>query len=260
MSGQWLPFLNFQVDHMTLLVQPAMYNVSYVIFRTIFGASRGDIVYEKRKEWIKGQEVSMTYAVRIGRSNVGGASFQNTIFALVQPSEPQTQSSHVREMLRGHNASAHWQHVALRTSDLLAFHEYALEHGVNFITSIFKDEAEDLIQVFSGECYLPNAKPSGLFFEFIQRNPSPALLKRLEERNRESWFRDRTFLGLYSEKEREYQSGKVTPFIDHELFIRLQSMLASKKLWEITEEDIRSAERTMVEYARKTRAKMAKAA
>lgn len=257
MSNERLSFHNFQVDHMTLLLEPEMYSVAYVIFRTIFGVSKDDIVYEKRKEWVKGQEVSMTYAVRIGRNAVGDASLQNTIIAVVQPSEPQTRPSHVRDMLRSHNASAHWQHIALRTSDLLVFHQFALDHGVNFITPILRDENEDLIQVFSGEWYLPRAKPSGLFFEFIQRNPSPALLKRLEERNRESWFRDKTFLGLYGEKEREYQSGKVTSFIDHELFSRLQSMLASKKLWEITEGDVHSAEKIMLEYARAKTVKVA---
>ena len=57
-----------------------------------------------------------------------------------------------------------------------------------------------------------------MFFEFLQRNPSKELLQKLADRNRESWFNDKTFLGLYGEKEAEYQSGKVKPFIDFELF------------------------------------------
>ncbi len=244
-------FLNFQVDHMTLLVKPRMYNIAYIIFKTIFGVSSQDVIYEKRKEWVKGQgEASMTFAVRIGQGFVGDSTMQNTIIALVQPSEPKTQSSHVRDMLEGHSATAHWQHIALRTSDLLAFHKYALDRGVNFITPILKDEDEDVIQVFSGEWYLSDEKPSGMFFEFVQRNPSPALLKKIEEHNRESWFRDKTFLGLYGEKEKEYRSGKVTPFFDHELIELLLSKYGSKNVWEITDNDIQKADEIMLEYAK----------
>lgn len=246
------PFCNFQVDHMTLLVDPRLYPASYAIFRIVFGAGPKEILYEKRKEWVKGQgEASMTYAVRIGQ-NAGKSSFlNNTIVAVVQPSEPEGQPSHVREMLAKHMAAAHWQHIALRTPDLLAFHQYARERGVNFITPILKDQNEDLIQVFSGEWYLPGGSPSGLFFEFVQRNPTPSLLKKLQERNRQSWFRDRTFLGLYGEKEKEYLGGRVTPFIDHELLTQIQSKIAPKKLWEIKEEEIKAIERLMLAYASK---------
>ncbi len=236
---------------MTLLVAPEMYNVSHIIFRVIFGVDKSDVLYEKRKEWIKGQgEVSMTYAARIGQNISEDSKLQNSIIAVVQPSEPATLPSHVRTMLNDHRAAAHWQHIALRTPDLIAFHQYALERGVNFITPILKDADEDLIQVFSGEWFFPGSEPSGVFFEFVQRNPTPALIKKLEERNRESWFRDKTFLGLYSEKEKEYQSGKVASLIDSELFNKLYAQLKSKKLWEITEEDIKRAETTMLEYAR----------
>ncbi|MBI3591125.1 MAG: hypothetical protein HY094_07120 [Candidatus Melainabacteria bacterium] len=246
-----LPFQNFQVDHMTLLVKPKMYNIVYLIFRIIFGVSREDIIYEKRKEWAKGKgEVSMTFAVRIGKGLTGNASVQNTIIALVQPSEPNTQPSHVREMLDSHSASAHWQHIALRTPDLLSFHQFALEHGVNFITPILKDDDEDLIQVFSGEWYLPGDKPSGMFFEFVQRDPSEALLKKLEEHNRESWFRDKTFLGLYGEKEKEYQSGIVIPFLDHKLSEKLLAKYGSKHVWEISEDDLKAAKKIMIEHAK----------
>ncbi|MBI4054582.1 MAG: hypothetical protein HY402_00455 [Elusimicrobia bacterium] len=254
-SGHRPAFLNFQVDHMTLLLDPKMYNVSYAIFRTLFGAGQEDILYEKRKEWAKGKgETSMTFAVRIGADQASAqqaAALRQTIVAVVQPSEPESQPSHVRDMLEGHSASAHWQHIALRTSDLLAFHQYALQRGINFITPILKDADEDLIQTFSGEWFFPGAGPSGLFFEFVQRNPNPNLLKKLEERNKETWFRDRTFLGLYAEKEKEYRSGTVTPFLDPRLFEKLQSRLASKKLWEIGEEDLRWAEGEMQEYARR---------
>lgn len=247
-------FLNFQVDHMTLLVAPELYPAAYVLFRTVFGVSKADILYEKRRAWNKGgPTVSMTFAVRIGQGTVGGPALQNTLIAVVQPSEPATQPSHVREMLNKHHASAHWQHIALRTSDLLAFHKHASELGVNFITPILKDDDDDLIQVFSGEWYLPGAKPSGLFFEYVQREPTRSLIKRLEEHNRESFFRDKTFLGLYGEKEREYQSGKVTPFIDHALFEELMAGLKGKHVWEITESDLAAAARIMRAYAKAKR-------
>ena len=243
-------FLNFQVDHMTLHVDPKMYNAAYIIFRTIFGVSKEDVIYEKRKEWVKGiGDESMTFAVKIGQGTIGSPSLTNTIIAVVQPSEPETITSHSRDLLKMHNTSVHLQHIALRTNDLLAFHKFAIEHGVNFITPILKDEDEDVIQVFSGEWFLPNEKPSAMFFEFVQRNPTPELLKKLAEHNRESWFRDKTFLGLYEEKERENQNGKVTPFIDHELFTQIQNKVKNKKLWEVTEEDVMSSEKLMTNYA-----------
>ncbi|MBI4370164.1 MAG: hypothetical protein HY547_08050 [Elusimicrobia bacterium] len=243
-------FLNFQVDHMTLLVDPAMYNVSYAIFRIIFGVEPEGILYEKRKEWVKGQgEVSMTYAARIGESSGGSRKLHHAIVAVVQPSEPASQSSHVRTMLSDHRASAHWQHIALRTPNLLAFHQYASERGVNFITPVLKDADEDLIQVFSGEWYLPGSLPSGLFFEFVERNPTPALIKKLEERNRESWFRDKVFLGLYGEKEGEYQRGRVAPFIDADLFDEIRRYLESKKVWKISHSDLSAVEEMMISHA-----------
>jgi len=237
---------------MTLLVDPEFYNVTYLIFRVVFGVAPEDVLYEKRKEWRPGEgEASMTFAARIGRGPVGGAALQNTIIAVVQPSEPKDQPSHVRRMLQDHSAAAHWQHIALRTPDLMAFHRYAAERGVNFITPILKDADEDLIQVFSGEWFIPERKPSGMFFEFVQRDPTEAMIKKLEEHNRESWFRDQTFLGLYGEKEKEYRSGKVTPFMDGDLLARLHKAVRARKVWEIGDEDVAAAEKLMLDYARK---------
>lgn len=245
-------FCNFQVDHMTLLLQPQLYNVAYVLFRVVFGVPPEEILYEKRKAWKPGtQEDSMTYAVRIGQGASKMEEMNNTVIAVVQPSEPKSMSSHVREMLNSHKAAAHWQHIALRTDDLLAFHEHAKALGINFITPILKDDGEDLIQVFSGEWFFPEISPSGMFFEFLQRNPTPELMKKIEEHNRESWFRDETFLGLYGEKEKEYQSGNVTPFIDFKLFQALYERVGNKKMWEIGDKDIQEAETVMREYAKK---------
>lgn len=243
-------FLNFKVDHMTLLVQPDLYNVSYLIFRTIFGCEPEHVVYEKRKEWVAGEgDQSLTFAMQVGEGVDLAPELQTTMIAVVQPSEPANQPSHVREMLDGHRAAAHWQHIALRTPDLLAFHAHATARGVNFITPILRDESEDVIQVFSGEWYFPGSPASGMFFEFLQRNPSEELLQKMADRNRESWFNDKTFLGLYGEKEQEYQSGRVTPFLDEELFDQLRAIVAKKKMWEISEADIERAEQTMLEYA-----------
>lgn len=246
-------FLNFRVDHMTLLLQPALYNVAYVLFKTVFGVGPDDLLYDKRREWVKGEgEQSMTYAVRLG-SGADDPKLTNTIIAVVQPSEPAGQPSHVRTMLDSHEAAAHWQHIALRTPDLLAFHQHALERGVNFITPILKDDEENLIQVFSGEWYFPGTKPSGMFFEFLQRDPSDQTVERLNDQNRK-WFRDETFLGLYVEKEREYQSGRVTPFVDDALFRLLHERFGAKKIWEIDAAALSAAEALMMEHARSTRA------
>lgn len=249
-------YLNFKVDHMTLLVQPELYNVAYLIFRTIFGCTPEHMLYEKRKEWVKGQgEESLTFAMQVGHGGEYNEKLDNTMIAVVQPSEPKTQPSHVREMLDGHKAAAHWQHIALRTPDLMSFHRHAIERGVNFITPILRDESDDVIQIFSGEWFFPGSPASGMFFEFLQRNPSAALLQKLADHNRESWFNDKTFLGLYGEKEAEYQSGKVTPFIDDALFEKLYALVKTKKVWEITESIIQSAEDAMKDYGRKRMSK-----
>ncbi len=244
------PFLNFKVDHMTLLVAPEMYNVSYLIFRNILGCEPEHMLYEKRKEWVEGDgEESLTFAMQVGHGPEANPELENTMIAVVQPSEPQSMSSHVRDMLGQHSAAAHWQHIALRTPDLLAFHKHAEERGVNFITPVLRDESDDVIQVFTGEWFFPGSGPSAMFFEFLQRNPSDELIQKLADRNRESWFNDKTFLGLYGEKESEYQKKDVTPFLDHKLFNQLAELVTGKKLWEITEKDVETAENVMKEYA-----------
>lgn len=246
------PFQNFQVDHMTLLLQPQLYNVAYVIFQVIFGAGPEDVLYEKRKKWDgASEEESMTFAVRLGEGANPDPNLNNTVVAVVQPSEPKGKPSHVREMLDGHQSAAHWQHIALRTTDLLTFHKHALERGIQFITPILKDDEDDLIQVFSGEWYFPDSKPSGMFFEFLQRNPSKESMEELENQNRELWFRDKTFLGLYGEKETEYQTGKVTPFIDFEIYNMLYREFGQKKLWDIGEAELKKAEDMMLEFGKR---------
>lgn len=245
-------FQNFQVDHMTLLLQPQLYTVAYVAFNVIFGVGPDDLLYEKRKEWTPGQgQRSMTYAVCLGQGAAKEEELNKTIIAVVQPSEPKTQSSHVREMLDSHSSAALWQHIALRTPDLLAFHKHATERGVQFITPILKDDADNLIQVFSGEWYYPGIKSSGMFFEFLQRNPSEKSMQEVEKQNGESWFRDKTFLGLYGEKETEYQRGAVTPFLKFELFDILTREIGSKQVWEITPADMKHYEDIMIETTKK---------
>ena len=252
-SGSQRPnFLNFQVDHMTMLMTPEMYNVYYLVFRIVFGCSPNDIIYEKRKEWVAGTgEKSLTYALNLGDAVETDRAINKTLVAAVQPSEPVSSPSHVRSMLSEHKAASHWQHVALRTPDLIKFHEHALSLGVRFVTPIMRDTDEDVIQVFSGEWYHRNSHPSALFFEFVQRDVTPELLKKMEERNRETLFRDKTFLGLYGVKEKEYQSGKITPFIDFSVFDRLYDLVGNKNQWEITEDDVSRAEEVMRTHADK---------
>lgn len=260
MTRQPKPFQNFQIDHCTLLLQPQLYNVAYCLFKIIFGVGPDGLLYEKRKEWAPGQgEQSMTFAVCVGDSSKkkdhqAEIELAKTIFAVVQPSEPTSQSSHVRTMLDSHKQAAQWQHIALRTDDLLSFYKFAMDRGVQFITPILKDDNENLIQVFSGEWYFPGSQASGMFFEFLQRKPSDESLAAIEAQNRESWFRDKTFLGLYGEKEREYQTGKVTPFIDFELFGMVSKYLEGKKLWEISDADLDKIEQMMLDFTAKKRA------
>lgn len=249
------PFQNFQVDHMTLLLQPEQYKVAYIVFNVIFGVGPDDLLYEKRKQWKEDEdEQSMTFAVRIGKGAHPDPELNNTIIAVVQPSEPLDQQSHVRQMLDTHSSAALWQHIALRTPDLLAFHQHAIERGVNFITPILRDEEDNLIQVFSGEWYFPGTKPSAMFFEFVERNPSDDGLAEIQAMNQESWFRDKTFLGLYGEKQREYDTGEVTPFLPFDLFNKIYAEFKDKQIWEITGDDLVRAEQMMLDFAAKAKA------
>jgi hypothetical protein len=235
---------------MTLLLQPRLYSVAYVAYRVVFGVGTEDILYDKRKEWVPGDgEKSMTYAVKIGQADDTPRELMNTIIAVVQPSEPLNRPSHVRDMLDGHRAASHWQHIALRTPDLLAFHEHATQRGINFITPILEDESDDLIQVFSGEWFYPGMPASGMFFEFLERHPGKETQTKLKEHNRQLWFRDRTFDGLYQEKETEYRSGNVTPFIDFELFEQLEKRIDGKSTWLIDANDLKDCEQIMLKYA-----------
>lgn len=240
-------FQNLVVDHMTFLVEPRFYKVTYALFRVVFGVPPEDVIYEKRRTWPgETEEKSMTFAARTGRYEKE-AGLDSSIMAIVQPTEPAKQSSHVRDILKNRGGSAHWQHIALRTPDLLAFHDHCLKRGVNFITPILKDAEDDLIQVFSGEWKLPGAGPSGIFFEFVQRAPSEELVKTLADR--QAFFKDKTFLGLYQEKENEYQSGKIQPFIDDALFEKLERLLADLPVWKIGDAELAKAEALMLDHA-----------
>lgn len=249
MSGK-PAFMNFTVDHMTLLLHPKMYAVAYPVFRIILGVGLEDILYEKRRpESDKQKETSMTFASTLGKWEAENNNPLHTVIAVVQPSEPEGEPSHVREMLG--NSPAQWQHVALRTPDLIAFHKHCLEHAVQFVTPILKDEHDNLIQVFSGEWFYPGSRAPGMFFEFVQRNPSEGELAEIQKANNETWFRDKTFLGLYDEKEKEYQSGKVKPFLPEELFNQILAYIGEKQVWQITETDIGNIKTMMQEFAKK---------
>jgi hypothetical protein len=244
------PFQNFVIDHMTLLTDPELYKTTYALFRIVFGVARADLLYEKRSDW-PGQkkQASMTFASRLGVETNPRMPAQ-TIVAVVQATEPEGRSSHVRTMLKNRGGGCFWQHIALRTPDLLGFHAFCVERGVNFITPILKDGEEDLIQVFSGEWTVPGGRPTATFFEFVQRDPSVELLEQLKNAsNREAWFRDKTFLGLYDEKENEYRNGKVTPFIDDELAARIAARLEGREVFEIEDGLLDQVEADMREYA-----------
>jgi hypothetical protein len=245
------PFQNFTVDHMTLLLQPRLYSVAYCIFRIIFGTTPDDLLYEKRRKNPDGEK-SMTFATRVGEWTKKDENL-TTVIAVVQPSEADNEPSHVREMLDGHESAAHWQHIALRTPDLISFHKHCLDRGVNFVTPILKDEHDNLIQVFSGEWFFPGSKPSGMFFEFLQRDPSSEEVARIQRETQQTWFRDETFLGLYGEKEREYQSGKVLPFLPEDLFEAISKKIGAKQVWQISEDDLAQIEGLMLDYGKKRR-------
>jgi hypothetical protein len=242
------PFQNLVVDHTTLFVEPRFYKVTYALFRVVFGVAPEDVIYEKRLRWPGDeQDKSLTFAARIGRYEKT-EGLDNSLLAIVQPTEPPSQSSHVRTILKNRGGNIHCFHIALRTPDLIGFHAYCLERGVNFITPIMKEDDEDLIQVFSGEWNLPGTVPSGFFFEFVQRSPSQETIAKIADA-RQTFFRDKTFLGLYQEKETEYQNGKVRPFIDDALFLRIEAILEGRSVWEIDAALLDKVEAAMLEYA-----------
>jgi hypothetical protein len=248
-------FMNFTVDHMTLLFHPSLYPIAYAVFRIILGTTPDDLLYEKRRPGKNGEkDKSMTFATCVGKWTAEEKEPLPTIFAIVQPTEPAAEPSHVREMLQGLERHAHLQHIALRTPDLISFHKHCVERGVQFVTPILKDDHENLIQVFSAEWFLPGGRPSGLFFEFVQRDPSSDELAEIQKANKQSWFRDETFLGLYDEKEREYQSGKVKSFVTEKAFNRISERLAGKQVFEITEDDLADVERIMIATAKEEQA------
>lgn len=248
-------FLNLSFDHVTLLLAPHLYRVYHLVFQILFG---DDIVYHKRKQWTPvSSEKSLTFALRIGSDKPHeNATFKNSVLAVVQPTEPFLASSHVRAMLEQHSTSALIQHIALRTDDLLTLYTHLSDRGVNFITPILDDAEENLLQVFTGELFFSpdiSPGPSAVFFEFVQRHADSAFRKRLTENNRETFFRDTTFLGLYEVKEREYQIGRVKPFMDEKLFRRVDAIVGTREPWEIQSKDLEEVENAMLDYVREQR-------
>lgn len=56
---------------------------------------------------------------------------------------------------------------------------------------------------------------------------------------------------LYGEKEREYQSGNVTPFLDFALFEKIENEIKGLKIWEITPDHIQRCEDMMIDFTKK---------
>src|SRR5438874_1117564 len=111
-------YLNLVVDHTTIFVEPRSYNVTYALFRVVFGVAPEDVLYNKRLKWPgEKEEKSLTFASRIGRYE-NRPGLDNAIIAIVEPTEPPSQSSHVRTILKNRGGSIHCFHIALRTPDL----------------------------------------------------------------------------------------------------------------------------------------------
>jgi len=277
-------FANFEHDHATIHVDPILYNVFYLLLRTLLCVprDRSGIVYDVEMSWRDDHKESMTYAANLGgawtkkdeeqfnalRELLGADTstlrcfwekfyeyfkqkreadmLRNMMVAIVQPSEPADMFSHVRQILDEHSTCAHVQHLALKTPDIRGFHNHAVARGAQFVTPLLYDEKNDLVQVFGGELYHPRSETaSGLFLEFVERRPNPELREE-GTRNRELFFRDKTFLSLYGYKQAEYESKKIVPFILPELFRELYTVVGSKKFWDITEDDVAVAEKLMM--------------
>ena len=82
MSGK-PAFMNFAVDHMTLLLHPKMYAVAYPVFRIILGVGLEDILYEKRRpQSEKQKEKSMTFASSLGKWEPKSGDPLHTVIAV----------------------------------------------------------------------------------------------------------------------------------------------------------------------------------
>jgi hypothetical protein len=277
-------FANFEHDHSTLHVDPMLYNVFYLLLRVhlCVPAGRDGIVYDVQMKWRDDHTESMTYAANLGGAwtdadeiqfqkleRIIGADtemlrgfwkdfynyfkqkreadmLRNMMLAVVQPSEPSDMFSHVRQILDEHSACAHVQHIALKTLDIREFYNHARARGAQFVTPLLYDEKNDLVQVFAGELYHPWIEtPSGLFLEFVERRPNPELREE-GARNRELFFRDKTFLSLYGYKQAEYESGNIVPYFLPQLFRELYALVGDKRWLDITEDDILLAEKLMM--------------
>lgn len=277
-------FANFEHDHSTLHVDSMLYNVFYLLLRIhlCVPGNRDGIVYDVQMKWRDDHTESMTYAANLGGAwtetdekwfqdfeGVAGIYYaltplflekfheylkqkreadmlRNMMIAVVQPSEPSDMASHVRQTLDEHSTCAHVQHIAFKTPDIRGFYEHAVARGAQFVTPLLYDEKNDLIQVFAGELYHPwSKKPSALFPEFVERRPNPELREE-GINNREIFFRDGTFLSLYGYKQAEYESGNIVPYFLPELFCELHALVGHKKWWDITEDDVATAEKLMM--------------
>ena len=79
------PFQNLVVDHMTFLVEPRFYKVTYALFRIVLGVDLEDVIYNKRRVWPgEKEEKSMTFAARVGKYE-GKKGLDSSIIAVVQP-------------------------------------------------------------------------------------------------------------------------------------------------------------------------------
>ncbi len=58
-------------------------------------------------------------------------------------------------------------------------------------------------------------------------------------------------MGLYGEKEQEYRSGKVMPFLSEELFNAISKFIGNRQVWEITDADLKTIETMMIEMTAK---------
>jgi hypothetical protein len=244
------PFQNLVVDHITTLCHPSFYPIMYIIDRVIFGVPKEGIIYHiPDPDTAKPDSRSLTYAASLGKLTRLSV-FDQTLSARVQPGDPDVPSAHVWRMLEGKYSSrgVHTQHIAYRSKDVCTLVEHARSYGMNFVTPLCHEEDQNFIQIFTGEFYGPETEP-GTFLEFVQREVDAEVLRRVEECNRETFFRDRAFMQIFQAKEDEEKTGIISPILDFELQALLNTKVVRGRQVPRFEDDLELAAEIMQQYA-----------
>jgi hypothetical protein len=243
--GQRPGFLNQTLDHFTTVYSPDLYQVWAYTLHVLYGigpvVGEDGLLYRKPEPAPDGTApFEITRALSIGQvTDVGG----QTILALVQ-SHPMYHQ--LRQMLGERNA--HFQHLALSTSDIAGWYDHLVEHGINPMTPILREG--QMVQFFWGLIMDPRQgmdfRPNGVWLESVQRLQDDAALQQLAANSR--YFRDESFNGLLAAVEHMYRNQAWIPFMDADLYVRILAYALEHPVQRMTLADLCAVEGMMLRY------------